>query len=409
MLSLLAAPGIEHAPEQVIEIEGLPQPVLRVAAIYGANASGKSNLVQALAMARALVLEGTRPDLPIAVVPFKLDPRTPRKPSRFEFELWAEGRRWSYGFACTTERIEAEWLFVDAGDGELNVFERSPGEDEQLSIAIGPALDLDAEQRQFWRFVAKGTRDNQLFLAEARERNVEELRSFLALIRDSLSVMAAEDRYDDLVEQLEQRPDLLTFTSELLRDAGTGVAQVEIKSGIRVRKGDRLNLEGRSFEDWMLDQARKRRIVFRHQGTGHSEGNVLRDYDYVHTGKDGIVMEEAEESDGTRRLLDLSPTLFSLMHSPTTVVLDEIDRSLHTLLSRNLIEHFLSSDPTTGGQLIFTTHDTNLLDLELLSYDSIWFVEKDRSSGSSIYPLAEFKPDRTTRPSFERSATPSRR
>ncbi|MCA9709814.1 MAG: ATP-binding protein, partial [Myxococcales bacterium] len=99
----------------------------------------------------------------------------------------------------------------------------------------------------------------------------------------------------------------------------------------------------------------------------------------------------AEESDGTRRLVGLSPPLFALMRTPTAVIIDELDRSLHTLLCRNRIEGFLDADPSSSGQLIFTTHDTNLLDLTLLPRDSIWFVEKDRSGGSTLYSLAEFK------------------
>src|SRR5262249_18987643 len=144
VLSLLAASGVEHAPGQVIEVPGLPRPVLRVAALYGANASGKSNLVKAMAMARRLVLDGTRPDMRIEVAPFKLDPEAWVKPCRFEFELWAEGIRWSYGFACTTERVVAEWLYRDSGEGERNVFDRALDDDmDRLSIEIGDGVALD--------------------------------------------------------------------------------------------------------------------------------------------------------------------------------------------------------------------------------------------------------------------------
>jgi hypothetical protein len=128
VLSLLAAPGV---------------------ALYGANASGKSNLVKAMAMARRLVLEGTRPDMRIEVAPFKLDPEAWGKPCRFEFELWAEGIRWSYGFACTTERVVAEWLYRDSGEGERNVFDRSLDDDmDRLSIEIGDGVALDEERRR---------------------------------------------------------------------------------------------------------------------------------------------------------------------------------------------------------------------------------------------------------------------
>jgi hypothetical protein len=377
VLSLLAAPGVEHAPGQVIEVPGLPRPVLRVAALYGANASGKSNLVKAMAMARSLVLDGTRPDKPIAVVPFKLDPEAYDKPCRFEFELWADGYRWSYGFACTTERVVAEWLYCDAGEGERNVFDRALDHD-RLSIVVGTGLALDEERRRFWGFVADGTRDNQLFLAEARERNVKELEAPLRALLEDLVVVAAGEEARDLVDRLEQRAGLLAFASELLRKSGTGVSQIGIALGASVRVGDQV-AQRMTEGEWLRSLTRKRRIVFLHPGAVDST--------------EEFVMEESEESDGTRRLVGLSPPLFSLVDSPAAVVIDELDRSLHTLLSRNLIEHFLAAEPSRSGQLVFTTHDTNLLDLELLSCDSIWFVEKNRAGGSSIYSLAEFKPE----------------
>lgn len=374
VLSLLAAPGVEHAPGQVIEVPGLPRPVLRVVALYGANASGKSNLVKALAMARALVLDGTRPGKPIAVLPFKLEPEARSKPCRFEFEVWGDECRWSYGFACTTERVVAEWLYRDVGDGEQNVFDRALDDGERLSIAFGDALTLDEDRRRFWGFVAEGTRDNQLFLAEVRERNVTELEALLRLLSESLVVVAAGEEAKDLIEHLERRAELLAFASDMLRKSGTGVAQLAIARGDRIQ-------EGTTAGQWqrIIGSGDKRRIVFLHHGAGSSSAD--------------IVMEEPEESDGTRRLVGLSLPVFSLLQSPTTVVIDELDRSLHTLLSRNLIEHFLMAEPSASGQLIFTTHDTNLLDLELLSQDSIWFVEKRTDGGSMLYSLAEFKAD----------------
>lgn len=372
VLSLLAAPGVEHAPGQVIEVPGLPRPVLRVIALYGANASGKSNLVKAMQMAQRLVLDGTRPSKPIAVVPFKLDPEMRSKPCRFEFELWADGCRWSYGFACTAERVVAEWLYRDAGDGERNVFDRTLDDEDRLSIAVGDALSLDEERRRFWGFVAEGTRDNQLFLAEARERNVKELEATLRLLLEDLVVVAAGEEANDLVERLEERAELVDFASEMLRKSGTGVSRVAIAHG------DQIQENGAAAQwQWRIGIGNKRRIVFLHRGAGSSSADV--------------VMEESEESDGTRRLVGLSLPVFSLLQSPTTVVIDELDRSLHTLLSRNLIEHFLMAEPSASGQLFFTTHDTNLLDLDLLSQDSIWFVEKRTDGGSTLYSLAEFK------------------
>ncbi len=371
VLSLLAAPGVEHAPGQVIEVPGLPRPVLRVAALYGANASGKSNLVKAIRKAVLLVLLGTPPGAPIRVSPFKLDPEAQDKPCRFEFEIWVDDCRWSYGFACTPARVEAEWLYRDAGRGEANVFERVPGDDGEIRIEIGDAFDIDDERRQFWKFVAEGTRPTQLFLTEASDRNVKELnaplRFFLGLLgffRSTPSILADND-------------DIAAFAVDLLRGAGTGVEGLEVVEP----KTESPDL---GFVSALAGLGSVRKI--------EDYGRKLR---FLHApqGNSGIFLDEEEESDGTRRLVDLAPQWFSLETEGVTVVIDELDRSLHTLLSRNLIERFLAADPATSGQLVFTTHDTNLLDLTLLPYDSIWFVEKGLSGASTLYSLGEFKPE----------------
>jgi AAA15 family ATPase/GTPase len=376
VLSLLAAPGVEHAPGQVIEVPGLPRPVLRVAAIYGANASGKSNLVKAMHRAARLVLLGTPPGIPISVSPFKLDPEAQRGPSRFEFEVWAHGSRWSYGFACTPARIEAEWLFRDAGDGEKNVFDRVAGDGDEVSVTIGDALTLDDERKQFWKFVAEGTRPSQLFLTETYQRNVKELDALLSFFLRFLGflkrtpVVLAEDA------------EIAAFAAEILRGAGTGIANLE------VRDPSKETSEGGGKPKALSGMGSA--------AVGFVTGKVGPEIRFLHSisGFDeGVFLTEEEESDGTRRLVELSPNWFLLEKTDATVVIDELDRSLHTLLSRNLLERFLAADPTTSCQLIFTTHDTNLLDLTLLPHDSIWFVEKGKSGASTLYSLAEFKPE----------------
>ncbi|MCX4240272.1 AAA family ATPase [Paraliomyxa miuraensis] len=368
VLSLLAVPGVEHAPGQVIEVPGIG-PVLRVVALYGANASGKSNLVKALQMAAALVLVGTLPGRPIRVSPFKLAPDAWRQPSRFEFEIWADGFRWSYGFACTAARVEAEWLYRDAGDGENNVFLRSTGDGDDVSVEIGDALRFDVDRRQFWKFVAEGTRPEQLFLAEASQRNVKELAPLLRFFWGLWGfVLTAPNVF-------AKRDDVTSFAAELLRGAGAGVAGLEVVLP-RNEAEDLDSVESLAGLHARRTENAKPKIRFLHETRGVTED---------------VFFEEEEESDGTRRLVELAPNWFLLEKTDATIVIDELDRSLHSLLSRNLLERFLASDSASSGQLIFTTHDTNLLDLELLPQDSIRFVEKDLGGGSSIYSLAEFK------------------
>lgn len=386
VLSLLAAPGVEHAPGQVIEVPGLPRPVLRVAALYGANASGKSNLVKAMQRAAWLVLLGTPPGRPVRVTPFKLTPEAQGRPSRFEFEIWASGLRWSYGFACTPARVEAEWLYCDAGGDEKNVFDRTTGDDDEVSVEIGDALELDDERRQFWKFVAQGTRPAQLFLTEAYERNVKELDALLRFFRQLLGYLQRTPVV------LAGDAEMTSYAAELLRRAGTGIAGLDVRDPSKEPSEDGAP-----------------RSIMGSAAAGHVPGPKIRFLHSIPGLDEGVFLEEEEESDGTRRLVDLAPSWLLLERTDATVVIDELDRSLHTLLSRSLIERFLAANPATSGQLVFTTHDTNLLDLTLLPHDSIWFVEKNRDGASSLYSLAEFEPEQLAQLGNEIAGAPGHR
>ena len=380
-LSLLADGAVEHADNQVLEgPDGLK--VLRCAALYGANASGKSNLVRALKFAQGLVLEGTRPDAKTGVIPFRLEAETRNRPSHFELEVASAGVRYSYGFEITSLRIEAEWLYSVCGEQESLLFER----DASGKVALGD-LGADEERKKFLGFVAEGTRSNQLFLAEARERNVGELEGVRTALH-KLWITLAGDTPIPFVEAAYQDDALRDYASSLVADAGTGISSLEIRP----------SLPSASQSEALSKLLDRTGAVFATPGfefaIARDASGTLRTYTLMalHSGKDGssVAFTAQEESDGTRRLLTLSPLLYRLHRDAGTVaVADELERSLHPELTRHFLKRFFAE---STGQMLFTTHDTNLLDARLLPRDSIWFVEKDHSGASRAYSLAEFNP-----------------
>ncbi|WP_437752287.1 AAA family ATPase [Sorangium sp. So ce1389] len=362
VLSLVAVDGVPHAENQVARLDA-GQHVLKCAAIYGANASGKSNLVKALQFAQRLVVTGTKSGEPTGVTPFKLGEQA-NAPSRFEFELGMAGRRYSYGFVAAPRAILSEWLFEHDGTQERRVFERSHDESRpgRPRIELGDALLNDAGRRQFLGFVAEGTRDNQLFLTEASERNVLELAHVTRWFRTGIHVVLPDSTFADLATRVAQEPSFKAFIESFLSGADTGVASLDVEP------------------------------------LASSTGIVEHRIHMVHPGAAGrrVAFPLEEESDGTRRLLHIAPFVYEIGQqrgaAARVYAIDELDRSLHPLLTRAFIQSFLSVAPTAGlGQLIFTTHDTNLLDVRLLSRDSIWFVQKDAAGASSLYALSEFK------------------
>ncbi|MEO7329696.1 MAG: ATP-binding protein, partial [Minicystis sp.] len=366
VLSLVAVEGMEHGEQHCVRVPGLP-PILKCAAVYGANASGKSNLLRAVDFVRNLVVRGTKGDDGIGVKPFKLDTGSADRPSRFELDLCCGGVHYAYGFVADKKQILEEWL-LDHQDGEERLlFRRVRSEDhpDRPTIELGDALSTTPSRRQFLSFVAEGTRPNQLFLTEAYERNTTELKPLLAWFR-SLYVFFPGARINQLAHIAHREPELRDFIADYLARAGTGVSEVSVHRA-----------EAVEFPDDADDA-----FQFR---THHRSTDGSR-----------VTFELEEESDGTQRLMHLAPFIYRLdrlgADTQRIYAVDELERSLHPLLTRSFVETFLASGSLGApGQLLFTTHDTNLLDLTLLSRDSIWFTEKDPSGASTLYSLAEFK------------------
>lgn len=405
VFSLIATKDESH-PSHVVRTEGgKPLRVLRAAALYGANASGKSNLVNAIAFARDFIVTGTRASGAIPYEPFKLSAATRTAPSKFEFVFTIDDILYTYGFKADAARVHEEWLFATPGKKEVPYFERITDESGKVTVEFGATFRKQAERKKgFLEFVAEGTRPNQLFLTEAVERNTPTVQGIIHWLQQMLLFIPAEAKYEHLSVLTHANPLFTEFLSQLLILAGTGV------TGIKTIF-EPLNPETHFFnwpEDFKNDVLEKisevqamgnRTNVLSGAADGKSFGIFLDENlepffvemraQHLSAEQELIPFELNEESDGTQRLIHLAPTLNSILHNEQVLLLDEIDRRMHPLLSRLLVQTFLSGK--SKGQLIFTTHETNLLDLELLRRDEVWFVEKNQSGTSQLYSLADFK------------------
>lgn len=377
-------------------------PVLRAAAIYGANGAGKSNIVHAMALAQNLILEGTQGESLLPVNRFRLNAQRQKEPSRFEFIFRHAGVLYSYGFAISERHIEEEWLFAGAGKSEARWFERTTDEKGVVTVVPGASLKREVGAART-RFLAQGTRANQLFLTECRERNVESMNPVMDWFSNVLTVIAAESEFRPLPVAIRLGGDIKDFLTHFLKAAGTGITSVDVTHqpvDLDQVFAAMSGTERAEIQEELRDLNTKDALIVDTVGarlflskTEDGKPCLLRILTYHRDAQDKeIPFRLEDESDGTQRLFHLVPGLFQLKTASRVLVIDELDRRLHTELTRLFVQQALDcreDDP--HGQLIYTTHDTNLLDLDLLRRDEIWFVEKDKKGASHFASLAEWK------------------
>jgi AAA15 family ATPase/GTPase len=402
LFSMVASPGTEH-PRHVVQSETGRKPrVLRVAALYGANAHGKTKLVEALRFARRLVVQGTRSGTGIPRDAFRLDRERIQQPSRFDFVIDYRGVEYSYGFSVDGERVHEEWLFARPSARELRYFERLTDAQGRVRVEFGPELvGRSTRQRQFMEFVAQGTRPNQLFLTEAMDRNVEKLRPLFEWFKDVLTIVAAEGLPQPLGVRVGEEREFVDFMADFLRRSGTGIEGLTAQEEPLDAEMHLSDVPDALREDIEAAIARDLVVGFR-----QSDGPSLTFYrtddgvpmmarlKTLHLGKDGtrVDFDFEDESSGTQRLMEILPILADSASSERVYVIDELDRRLHPLLSRLFVQSFINRcGDAQRAQLIFTTHDTHLMDLELLRRDEVWFFEKDQYGASRLYSLNDLK------------------
>ena len=372
--------------------------ILRSAVVYGANASGKSNLIKSIHFARTLIIKGTQAKSNIGLTRFKLRDSNLKKASLFQFEIYCDHSMYNYGFKTTTESIEEEWLYEISKNGNMiPIFER---------IKDSYTFHLkfkNKEEKQIFNFVSKGTRKNQLFLTESIDRNIPNFNSIFEWFQN-LTIITPDMSFAGLEARLhEGQAELADFIMDGLKRFDTGIQKLFLQVveaipsiiGLPIDllediKNDQKLSAGSYF--YVHDSKNDDRIVLHKDVNNELKALKLKTiHKNIETGKEHI-FDISDESDGTRRILDLLPALLNLSTKNQVYLIDELDRSLHPKLSKDFLTQFYKFAEGSNSQLIITTHETTLMDFELLRKDEIWFVEKNVNGESKLYSLEEFQP-----------------
>ena len=364
--------------------------ILPIAAIYGGNASGKTNLFKALNFAKFLVTKGIHPESLIPVEPFRLESDCSEKPSRFSFELLIADTIYEFSFALTRKSILEEKLVNITSAGEKVLYDR-----RNASITFDASLKKDP----FVNFVFKGTRDNQLFLTNSVSQKVDTFRPVYDWFRDTLDLVAPDSRFEPFEQFLDEGHMLFAPMNEMLLQLDTGIVHLggeEIPfENIPVPKPVQLKLQEDIKEGMTMrlltGPGNERFVVTRRNGELLAKKLIT-----FHPNLDGTKskFEMSQESDGSQRVIDLLPAflMISAAKSRKVFVIDEVDRSLHTLLTKRLLEMYLSScSAESRAQLLFTTHNVLLMDQRLVRRDEMWVAERNADGVSSLFSFSEYK------------------
>ncbi len=346
---------------------GIKESVLPVCAIYGANASGKSNVLKALKFVEEAVLESHRLWEPGGGVPLQaFKGASPEQGAEFVVDFVLAESRYQFGFRATRLEIVEEWLYAFPNGRRQTLYSRGP-----VEIAFGRNLTGDNKT------IASLMRKNSLFLSVAAQNNHEALGPVYDWFRNSVHVVFARSKYEQhYTTQLCSDDARLAEILELMKVADIGVESLSVE-----KAGNPYQIALEALPAGVSEKMKAEFVV--PLGTLRLHHRLQN----MH-----VTFNLEEESAGTVAYFSLLGPILRALQEGSVLAIDEIDASLHPTLAAFIVKLF--QDPRgnrKGAQLIFSTHDTNLLSEGVLRKDEVWFAEKDRKGVSRLFPLTDFR------------------
>ena len=376
VFSMVASKDESH-PENLIRGEKFN--LLKAAGLYGANASGKSNFIKALSCMYAFISLSTSMNIGDeirGITPFCLDKQTKKEPSLFEITYLDEGDRYVYGFATTTQKVFSEWLYwyPKATNRQNVIFER-----EYNSKKKSYSLKYNGSKKQE-NTIAEFTRENGLALSRGAELNIEKFKEVFLWLKKNIRILNMSEPPKYLIKevalQMDENPKYGDMVLRMIQHADMGIDKLEVEKvkykEIQTRVGAYKVIKGKGGQKEYIDYQ-------------------VKSYHKTEDGKQIEFDWEKDESNGTKRFITLAGTCLDTMERGTILIIDEIETSMHPLLMWKFVELFQSEKVNNnGGQLIFATHASEVMDLDLFRRDQIWIVEKKRGGDSELYSIYDF-------------------
>ena len=373
--SMEAAVGNENEENIIIKDN---ERILKTTAIYGANASGKTNLIRAFTAAIMMIRMSNSRQIGeklMQMKPFALDDKTKNEPCEFEFLFISNGKKYIYGFVADKDKIYEEYLWEYFSAKPTKIFERTNCNEYKF---------LQSDERKLNAIKEKNT-ENKLFLSTATTWNYDKTKDAYLWFANNIDTYMGGNLLNDFVIESfskDENEELKKFTLKLLKEADIIIKDftIEVKDK-EVDNNFLMLMKNLNMPTPLIPQKQREvRIGMIHEIK--DDDNNFKKYE----------LSFDNESSGTQILFSFAPILKDVFEKGKILVIDEIERSLHPSLVEMIIKFFHNPEINKGNaQLIFDTHDTNLLSLDIFRRDQIWFTEKNTEKGATdIYPLDDF-------------------
>lgn len=362
------------AHQQTNVLEKGKTKLLKSVLLYGANASGKSKIMDAFVVYRGLILKSTsnHSTTILPLQPFWLNTETAKQPSHFEAEFILENKRYKYGFKANSKHIVSEWLIEVKATADAPVF-----------LRVGQAFEVNERKFKNAKGVDKKCNENVLFLSVADQWNVALAKEIYRWFHDMVTINGLNDNsYRNFTNELLEDPVYHKQINELIAHADLGIKSVQY---IPYTDAQRQILQEVKND---ADLSNKGRVYAFHD-VYDQEGNVagLESFDML-----------MMESEGTKKFYNVIGAILDSIKGGNLVIIDELDARFHTLLTKAIISLFNSGHVKSGAQLLAVSHDVSVVDQELIRRDQVYIVEKDNFGATNTVSLAEYKSVRNETP-----------
>ena len=370
--------------------------ILRRGGFFGPNASGKSSFVESVTFARDYIVDGQKSGKGTGVDQFRGSFEDLNGVSLFQFVFYLQGEVYEYGFTLDRHQVCEEWLMQLSENGMEPLFTRATDKNGKTTIEIEQKLaEKDSSERNLAEVLKdsiKANQKNQLFLYKMYDNGIEKVEQIFQWFKHLQTIFPGSS-IQALPIRMKIDQDLRDYITKQLQSLDTGVSKVSVvnKKITFDDFAEKYDIPAEVISD--MEDIEDGIVNINGKSFFFTDGKLLQiKFDHVLNSKT-VKFNIDEESDGTQRLVDLLPMLFSIQQEDSNYVyfVDEIDRSLHTKLSQALLRKFSRSAETGYSQIIFTAHDVNLINLNHFRQDEIWFIEKNQLGESGLRPFSDFE------------------